>query len=90
MSDNLRFTIIWGVDEKQMEVTFPSIFVQGIDAHIVHYLLDKVNEVNTKLRESNLPELLVEMNHDCFGFSLLHAHYQTRMVQQHKQLTLVY
>lgn len=72
----------FGISKKEMATTFPSIFVQGLDAHIVHECLNTLHNINVKLREHGIPEILLKVNHDCFGFNMQYAQYQTLIIQQ--------
>jgi hypothetical protein len=64
----------FGVDKEQAGVTFPSIFVQGLDAHIVHTLIENVSELNKELVKEGLPRILLSVNHDNFGINVQYAH----------------
>ena len=74
-NSKINFKVIhnYGLDKNQVNITFPSIFVQGIDAHIIHVLLHNVAIINEELRATNLPEILLSCNHDCFGINMFYA-----------------
>lgn len=72
----------FGVDKEQAGVTFPSIFVQGIDAHIVQTLIEKVSELNKELVKEGLPEIRLSVNHDNYGINVQYAHILIPLVRE--------
>lgn len=79
-----RFTLYhtYGIDNKKMSITFPSIFVQGLDVHIFHEILNIVRVINEDLNEKGLPLICITGNHDCFSINARYAYLLITIVQQ--------
>lgn len=70
-----------GIAHKDMSIKFPSIFVHGIDAHIVHTLLAMCHKLNTLFIQHHLPPLLISTTHDCFKVCALYSNLLLPLVQ---------
>lgn len=72
----------FGYDASGMLTSFPSIFIQGIDAHIVQELLHNGFKINEELRKHHLPEIFLNTNHDNFGINVQYALFLNYMVKK--------
>jgi hypothetical protein len=72
----------FGYDEDKLQRTFPSVFVQGIDSHIVYDLIAHVTTINELLREAGLPTIELAINPDDFGMTMRYAPFLVPFIQQ--------
>lgn len=79
-----RFAIYhnYGKDKEEMQQTFPSIFIQGLDAFIVHQFFYSLNKLNKLLEENGLPKVEIMTLHDCYGIIVIYAHFLEPIMQE--------
>lgn len=54
-------------DDHKIATSFSSIFVQGGDALILHYIYLLVDKINKKLQKEGISKINLYANHDTFG-----------------------
>lgn len=62
-------------NEAQMLIKFPSIFIHGLDATIVHHFYDILRQLNQDFELLGLPPISGFTNHDCYGVNLTYSPY---------------
>jgi DNA-dependent RNA polymerase len=83
MGKRIRFNITHTsneIDVEQQQITFPSIFIHSLDAHICYFILEKTKEINKELKLQNLPLIYISFNHDCFFINYLYAPFLVPLV----------
>lgn len=64
------WTFIEEYDREEMGITFPSIFVHGVEATILYTLFALIPEINKLLIEAGLQPIYLFSNHDCLGINI--------------------
>lgn len=82
VTHNFQLNFNHGIDKHAINTTLPSIFIQGLDAHIVHMLYYILKKINQKLRAAGLCEIQIYTNHDNFAINAQYAHFLIPIMQQ--------
>lgn len=72
----------YGIDKDLIAQTFPSIFIQGLDALIIHMFYYTIDNLNYILEGYGLPKVQIISLHDCYGICLLYAPFLEPIMQE--------
>lgn len=81
---NHKFTLYHKLNTSIEDVgsKVPSIFVQGVEAHIVHEFYNRVLHMNECLREANLPLMVISTNHDSLAINATYGPLLVPLMQE--------